>query len=85
MITDANLILLFIACCIGMTLYWERDAIQRLGQELVAIVRGSGADRRRKRALLFGLALATILIGVVIATSDAREQQVVALEAINTL
>lgn len=51
-LSAGNTLLLFIACGIAMSLYWERESVQEFASELRSILSGDGVVRRKRRLLL---------------------------------
>ena len=54
-------LVLFVICGLVMTLYWEKEAVHRFGQEFRAVLRGDSPSRRRRRWMLLGTAAVTLL------------------------
>lgn len=59
----AYTVIAFVLAGLAMTLYWEKEAVQRFAVELRAILQGKDAARRRKRLVLIAAAIGVLWSG----------------------
>lgn len=59
----AYTVIAFVLSGLAMTLYWEKEAVQRFSVELRAVLQGKDAARRRKRLILIAAAIGVLWSG----------------------
>jgi hypothetical protein len=71
----AYTVIAFVLSGLAMTLYWEKEAVQRFAIELRAVMQGKDAARRRKRLVLIAAAVGVLWSGgmMYMATANAPD------------
>lgn len=68
----ASTVIALVLSGLAMTLYWEKEAVQRFAVELRAVLQGRDVARRRKRLVLIIVAIGVLWSGGMMLVESAN-------------